>query len=432
MDELQTVLAVTIFAFTYLVIAVQKIPTLRLDRPGGALSGAVLMVVCGVLSFDEAWAAVDGRTLVLLLGMMILVIYLDLAGFFEFASRFVLRRTRGPVQLLVGLTLLSGLLSALFLNDAVCLMLTPPLLSILRRTTLPRTPYLVALAMSANVGSVMTVTGNPQNMLIGVYSGWSYAEFLVRMVPVGLACLGATLGILFLTYGRQLEASATGTASLLPVHGVDILTDDIGRSGLHRRLMTKALVVLGGVLAGFVAIGDLPLVAIGGAVALMLWARRSPRQILGRVDWVLMLFFAGLFVVVRGLEKTGLVHQLAEAAQAMHGSSLATQIPVFSAVTVVASNVVSNVPFVVLAREFVPKLIDPPLMWLVLAMASTLAGNLTIPGSVATLIVLERAKGEAQVGFGEFLRVGSLVTVVTVALGALILGLEHRLWPRAF
>jgi len=150
------------------------------------------------------------------------------------------------------------------------------------------------------------------------------------------------------------------------------------------------------------------------------------------VDWVLLAFFAGLFIVVHALDKTGLVADAASAIQPMYGRSLATQVPVFSAVTVVASNIVSNVPFVVLAREIVPNLMEPDLMWLVLSLSSTLAGNLTIPGSVATLIVLETARRydprpEGRVGFFEFLRVGSVVTLVTVVLGTLVLLAEHEL-----
>ena len=196
--------------------------------------------------------------------------------------------------------------------------------------------------------------------------------------------------------------------------------------------MTQSLVVLAGVVAGFVVLGDLPLVAMLGAAVLLLISRRPTTEVLARVNWVLLAFFAGLFIVVRGLEETGLVARLAAAVQPMYGNSLATQIPVFSAVTVLASNVVSNVPFVVLARGIVPDLIEPRLMWLVLAMASTLAGNLTIPGSVATLIVLETARRhqpgqETSIGFFEFLRVGLPVTLVTTTLGALVLAGEHWL-----
>jgi Na+/H+ antiporter NhaD/arsenite permease-like protein len=194
-------------------------------------------------------------------------------------------------------------------------------------------------------------------------------------------------------------------------------------------LLIKCLLTLVAALIGFVAVGDLSLVALVGAAVLLIASGRPTATVLARVDWVLLAFFAGLFVVVRGLEETGLVERAARTWQPMYGKTLTTQIPVFTIATVIGSNVVSNVPLVVLAKSIVPQLIEPELMWLVLAMASTLAGNLTIPGSVATLIVLETAKraqpGQEPIGFVEFLRVGIPVTVLTTAVGAALLAIEH-------
>jgi Na+/H+ antiporter NhaD/arsenite permease-like protein len=194
---------------------------------------------------------------------------------------------------------------------------------------------------------------------------------------------------------------------------------------MDRPLLIKSLAVLSGVLLGFIVVGDLAVVAMTGAVVLLFWSRRSPGVILRRVDWVLLMFFAALFIVVEGLERTGLVARAAETLQPLYGSTTSTQIPLFCVVTVLASNIVSNVPYVVLVREVVPTLAEPELMWLVLAMASTFAGNLTIPGSVATLIVLEAAKEHGHVGFWQFLRVGIPVTVMTIVLGAMLLFALH-------
>jgi Na+/H+ antiporter NhaD/arsenite permease-like protein len=426
MSPLEISAAIVIFAATYAVIAAARLPRLPLDRPGVAVCGAVLMVACGVLSFDEAWAAIDARTIVLLLGMMVLNVYLEDSGFFELAARRVLTGTRSPRQLLVGLTLLSGVLSALFLNDTVCLMLTLPVLAIVRRSGLPSVPYLVALAMGANVGSVMTVIGNPQNMLIGVYSGWSYGGFLLWMAPVGIVGLAALAAILLWCYRDLLPRQA---AALSGTPGIETAV------AVNRSLLIKTLLVLLGVLVGFVAVGNLPVVAASGAALLMLIGGRPTGAVLARVDWLLLAFFSGLFVVVHALEQTGLVAEAAQHAQPLYGQSLATQIPVFSVLVVAGSNLVSNVPLVVLAREIVPGLIEPDLMWLVLAMASTFAGNLTIPGSVATLIVLETARrtsdaGAPTIGFFEFLRVGVPVTLTTTTLGVLVLAAQHWLVSR--
>ena len=418
MDDVRAA-AVVIFGLTYAGIAFNRLPRLSVDRPWSAFTGAVLMVLAGVLTLDEAWQAVNAPTIVLLLGMMVLNVFLEEAGFFELAAEFVLRRARTPARILIGLSLLSGVLSALFLNDTVCLMLTPPLLIILRRTALPATPFLLTLAMSANVGSVMTITGNPQNMLVGNYSGWMYGEFLLWMLPVGIAGLVVMTAVIVWFYGPQMRA--VGWISM------ETATADFPASR-NRPLLVKTLLVLGAVLIGFVATSDLPLAAACGAAVLLLWSGESPTRIFARVNWVLLLFFAGLFIVVHGLERTGLVADLAAWARPMYGDNLATQTPVFCVLTVVASNVVSNVPFVVLVRDVVPTMLEPRLMWLMLAMASTFAGNLTIPGSVATLIVLEAAKDSATIRYWEFLRVGLVVTLLTVAVGAALLLLEERLF----
>jgi Na+/H+ antiporter NhaD/arsenite permease-like protein len=265
----------------------------------------------------------------------------------------------------------------------------------------------------------MTTIGNPQNMLIGVYSGWTYGEFLLWMAPVGGLGLAVLIGFLFWFYGASLTPRADNGKTPIAIEPPEV----------DRVLLRKSLAVLAGVLVAFVTVGNLPLVAISSASLLLVISNRPPALVLSRVNWVLLAFFAGLFIVVHGLARTGLVAEFAAAAKPMYGSTLATEIPVFSALTVLASNVVSNVPFVVLAREIVPGMVQPDLMWLVLAMASTLAGNLTIPGSVATLIVLETARRHdpraSVVGFFEFLRIGVPVTIATTTLGALVLAAEH-------
>jgi Na+/H+ antiporter NhaD/arsenite permease-like protein len=301
-------------------------------------------------------------------------------------------------------------------------MLTPPLLIVVHRARLPATPFLVTLAMAANAGSVMTLTGNPQNMLVGVYSGWSYGAFFLRMLPVGAVGLAVMIALLVWHYGAVLRVAAQEFAPSRPAPMSE------RRAPAHdRTLLTKTLLVLAGVLVGFVVTSDLPLVALVGCVALLVWSGASPAAVLKRVNWVLLLFFAGLFIVVRGLETTGIVETLSSAAQPYYGRTPATQIPVFSTLTVIASNVVSNVPFVMLARHLVGELADPALMWLVLAMASTFAGNLTIPGSVATLIVLEAAGESGTVGYFDFLRIGVPITIATTAAGGLVLWCE-ALW----
>src|SRR5215469_11811265 len=180
-------IAIAIFSVTYLLISGRQLKVLPLNRPAAALLGTVLMVALGVLTPEQAYRAVDYDTLVLLLGMMIISAYLSLAGFFDWSADWILRRAHNPQSLLAYLIFTSGILSALLVNDIVCLMLTPLVVAVMVRGKLPLPPYLLALAMSANLGSVATLVGNPQNMIIGHLSKISFLRFSGTMIPVALA-----------------------------------------------------------------------------------------------------------------------------------------------------------------------------------------------------------------------------------------------------
>lgn len=409
MSATQEGIALSVFAFTYCFLAFERFPFLKLDRVGGVLVGAVAMVLLGVLPFDAAWKAIDGQTIVLLTGMMILNVVLEQSGFFELVAVHALGRIHSPVALLVGLVFLAGSLSAFFLNDTVCLMLTLPLIRALDAARLPRMPYVIALAMSANIGSVMTIVGNPQNMLIHVYSGYDYLPFASRMVPVGMVGLAILCIALIFLFRRDLFGGRRERIA------------SAGHVKIDRWLLPLSLFTLVGVLVGFALSSNLAEVAIAGAAFVLVASRRPAYEILARVDWMLLVFFSSLFIVMAGVGETGIVGELSDLAQPLYGDTLLQEISVFSALTVVASNVVSNVPFVILAQEWMSTLRAPDLMWLVLSMASTFAGNLTIPGSVATLIVLRMAGPDTKIGFGRFSAIGVPVTILTTLAGAALL-----------
>ena len=393
--------AILIFIATYLVVALGRLPGLRVDRAGGALVGASLMVGVGALSLDDAYRAIDLNTLVLLLGMMILVASLRLAGFFALAAQAVVRRARHPLTLLIGIVLTSGVLSAFLVNDTVCLMLTPlvaELVQALRRQPLP---YLLALAMASNIGSAATITGNPQNIMIGSFSGISYPDFAAALAPVAAIGLLLLLAMLVLSFRGEFLTRA-GFETRLP------------RPRCHPTLLAKSLLATLAMIAGFFA-GVAPAkVAIIGGALLLLSLRLRPERIYREIDWALLLLFAGLFIVVRGLEKAVLTPDVLAGAEHL---SLATP-AVLSVVAAALSNLVSNVPAVLMLKPFVANLAEPRRAWLVLAMASTLAGNLTILGSVANLIVVERARRQRiEIDFWSYLKVGVPVTAITIAAG---------------
>jgi len=404
--------ALLVFTLTCFAIAAGRFPGLALDRPAAALLGAVLMVALGVLRPSEASAAVNGDTLGLLLGMMILSAYLTEAGFFRWASWRVVTGVKTPRALLWGLVFAAGSLSAFLVNDTVCLMMTPLVLRVVDDADLPPTPFLLALAFGANAGSSATLTGNPQNMIVGTLSGISYARFAAALALPALFSLVAVAATLQLLFQRDLAPRPIGAAGL-------------ERPALHVKPLRRALFCTALVLCGFLAGLPLSWTALFGGALCMAISGRAPREALRRVDWPLLLFFAGLFVVVAGVGKAGLAARMHEGIAPLLGSGALRQTVVFSLFAAVGSQVVSNVPFVVLAGQWVPRLSEPGLGWIATALASTLAGNLTVVGSVANIIVLELAGPKVRIGFWPFLRVGAVVTAATLS-GSLLILLAER------
>ena len=401
-----TTTGLLIFAATYFLIAVQRLPFVRLNRPAASLLGAVAMVVFGVLSLVDAYAAIDFDVLVFLLGLMLIVGYLEVGKFFEWAAEWVLRHAPTPQRLLFGVVVGGGLLSALFVNDTVCLVVTPVLLAALGPLRVRPTPYLIGLAMGANVGSVLSITGNPQNMLVGIWSGASFGGFAVRMLPVGLGGLAITYGYLRWAYRAELREPFRERLETVPVT-------------LDRPLVLKGLALFAVAVAAWLAGGSLPLVAITAGAAMVAVAQRDPAYAIDRVEWSLLLFFASLFVVMRGFEQTGAVHWIDRHALALvqDGSPWRAAAAVSGVITLL-SNLISNVPAVILWRDTVPNLPNPDLVWRVLAMSSTFAGNLLLIGSMANLIVAERAETRGvRIGFAEYARIGVPVTLLTLAWG---------------
>ncbi len=406
--------ALLVFLVTYLFVGLTQVPRIPINRPAGALVGAVLMVVTGVLSLDEAFRAIDMHTLLLLLGMMIITVYLRIAGFFELMAERILSLARTPVQLLVLVSLAAAALSALFVNDTICLLFTPILLEVTAQAAVNPVPYLLALATASNIGSVMTVTGNPQNMLIGIASGIPYLEFLRSLAPVAILGTAVSIAVIRLLYRG--EITSRPFAHRLRERAVPV----------NRPLLAKALVVSCAVLIFFSLGHAYALIAVAGAVALMLIGKESTERILDGVDWTLLLFFAGLFVVMHGVDVSGLADGMLQRAVGLKEASPLGRIAGISLVAAVLSNVVSNVPAVMVLKPLLASLGNDPVLWLALAMSSTLAGNLTLIGSVANLIVVQQARKQAAIGFFEYLRVGAVITALTIALGIAVLAATSR------
>lgn len=393
-----------VFGLTYVALAIGKVPRLRTDRAGIALIGAVIMLALQLVSLDEAARAIDFETIVLLLGMMILVAFLQIGGFFQVVTDQIIRIRPGAYQMLAMTMTLSGILSAFLVNDVVCVALTPLILDLCRRTKQPVMPHLIGLATASNVGSSATITGNPQNIIIGSLSEISYGRFAARMAPI--AVLGLVINFLIVAWVYRKSLNLAAQSSLNETEATDPPPVDwfLVKKGSIVTLCVIVLFFLGQPIAT---------VALAAA-AVMMFSSIRPEEVYRRVDWPLLMMFAGLFVIVQVFNTHVVKGWSIEQWTAL------TQSPVVavSGLSIVVSNLVSNVPAVLLFKPVIAATSDPERAWLALAMSSTFAGNLTLLGSVANLIVVENARRAGfEVSFREYLKVGVPVTILTSLVG---------------
>src|SRR3984893_1229080 len=401
------VAAGAVFAASYLALAIGRIPVLASDRGGLARVSACLRFAGGALPLEDAYKAVDLDTLTLLLGMMIVVANLSLSGFFAQASAWVMRRAHHPLALLAAVTAVAGVFSAFLVNDAICLVLAPLVLELTLSLRRSPVPYLLAVAMASNIGSTATITGNPQNMMIGSFSQIPYAQFTASLAPVAL--VGLVLAFVLIALFHRGEFASGGR-----------LAAEIGEPRTHRVLMLRALIATAVLVALFFA-GQPPAkaaIVIGGL--LLLTRRIRSERVYAEIDWSLLLMFAGLFIIVAGAEHALLSNGTITAVARLH----LDRVLVLSGVTAVLSNLVSNVPAVLVLKAFIDPLSDQHTAWLTVAMASTLAGNFTVLGSMANLIVVHQAAVRGvEIGFWDYFKVGATLTLLPLLIGTLWLWL---------
>jgi Na+/H+ antiporter NhaD/arsenite permease-like protein len=398
-----TIAAVAIFVATYAVLAIGKVPIYRIDRAGAALLGASLMVAAGVLAPEEAYAAFNFDTIILLLGMMIVVANLRLSGFFRLVNYWVVRHVRRPLGLLAAVVFVCGGLSAVLVNDTVCLVMAPLVLDVVLRLRRDPIPYLLAIAMASNIGSMATITGNPQNMIVGTLSHISFGAFAATLAPIAAIGLVLAFALLALIFHGEFFTAEQFDGEIKPPR-------------YHGPVVVKTVLVVAGMIALFFLGQPVAKVAIVGGAILLFTRRVNPGKIYREVDWPLLVMFAGLFVVIAGFEKAVFTPQTAESIGRLHLDNTVA----LAGVTAVLSNLVSNVPAVLVLKPFVPNLADPQRAWLVIATASTLGGNFTLVGSVANLIVAHRAANRGiALGFWTYFKVGAPLTLLTLALGLL-------------
>jgi Na+/H+ antiporter NhaD/arsenite permease-like protein len=400
---------IIIFGVTYALISARRLSWIGLDRPAGALLGAVCCVIARVLKPEEALAAVNGSTILLLLGVMGMGAFLAKDGFFSDLERPLLAFARTRTRLLGCIVWGSGLLSALITNDAVCVLGAPLVVRLIQAYRLPPLPYLLAIATAANTGSVATLVGNPQNMLCAILGGLSYRDYLLVALPLALVCLAINHALLLWCFRRCLQSK---DRFIVPQQGQPLLNRRTG----------KTLGVIAATAVAYTLGADLAWAAVAGFTSLMLLHRQDPRQVWCRIDGSLLVFFAGLFIVVEAFLQSGAPAWFFARWPLVQGSGKAQHLGDWfrlSGIFLLGSNIVSNVPFILVIREQMAALVPAQLGWELLAMASTFAGNLTLLGSVANIIVAESARDIGGIGFGEYLRVGVPLALLTTLLGVL-------------
>ncbi|XFA72356.1 anion transporter [Thermosynechococcaceae cyanobacterium Okahandja] len=382
-----------VLALSYGALALGTVPGLRMNRATIALVSAALLIALGTVDLRTAWQTIDPQTIIFLLSMMIVNAYLGYSGFFQLAVVVVVRFAASPLGLLLFLTGATGTLSALFLNDTLALVTTPLTLQMTHALGLNPVPYLLAIAAATNIGSVATLSGNPQNILVGSFSGLGYLEFAQTMLPVAVLGLVVQVAWLWWLYPQVRSSRPCTLATLKPVR-------------LHLPLLRKTLVVTSAMLLAFSLGFPLAETALLAAAALLVTRRLKPERILAQVDWSLLVLFSGLFILSYCVQRLDILASL---------QPWITRPLGLVAITTVLSNLISNVPTVLLLANFIPK--DAPQLWYLLAATSTLAGNLTLFGAVANLITIEAAASTGQsLSFWRHVQFGAPLTLITVAI----------------
>lgn len=414
------IISIVVFLFVYIVVSFRQIRILNQNSASVVILGTVVLIVFGVTTLEDAFKSVDINTIVLLLGTMIFSAYIERTKFFEATSLWIISKAKKPKMMLLYLIITSAILSAFFVNDTVCILLTPLVIAITKRANLNPVPFLLGLVMSANIGSAMTLIGNPQNMVIATASGIHFYRYFFYVLPLVSICLTITYFFISLLFKRDLPESEIK---------VDIKIYRIPQAYLvilYRLLglfivFVILLFIPSEKLFNIPESQKLPVIAIMIGSLAIIFGRFNPDETLKVIDWTLILFFSGLFIVVEAIRQTGVVESMYSFLRPYFGNSFIQELLSFSFMTLVGSNLVSNVPYVIIAKSWIYEFSDPNKFWVLLALISTFAGNLTIIGSVANIIVLEKSKKFANIDFWTYSKVGIPLTLITSLIAILYL-----------
>jgi Na+/H+ antiporter NhaD/arsenite permease-like protein len=431
--------ALAIFLVTYAIISIRRFPKVKIDRPAAALIGAALMILLGVVSPGGAIDAINMDIILLLVGMMVLVAGLELCGFFEWVSLLMIKYSKDQFTFLVLTMVVTGALSALVLNDTIVLLFTPIIIRTCRLLKSNPVPFLIAEAIAANIGSVATAVGNPQNAFIATQSNITFINFSAKLLPVAAVCMLVAIAIMYLFYRKDInKGSAQEFRRKILADGWVAFRDELvkgdaattsgikklrdRRLGLYTLLGITALTFGAFVLSHVVNAPIAVIAFLGGAAALFIVpivTDVKAKDMLAGVDWSIILFFVGLFIVIEGVKSSLLLDEIKNLFPGF-GAGDIPSLAWLTALSAFLSNLVSNVPAVMLLSEMIP--LHQTDLWLALASSSTLAGNATILGAAANVIVAEKAEGMGvEVNFWKFTLVGFPIAMATLFVSTLML-----------
>jgi Na+/H+ antiporter NhaD/arsenite permease-like protein len=424
-----TAIAIGVFVVGYVLIAVERIP-----KVVTALAGAGVLLALGAVSADEVFyspeTGVDWNVVFLLLGMMIIVGVLRQTGVFEFLAIWATKRAKGqPLRIMIFLVLVTAVASAFLDNVTTVLLMAPVTLLVCDRLNTSPVPFLMAEVMASNIGGTATLIGDPPNIIIGSRAGLSFNEFLVNLAPIVLLAL-----IVFVAILPQLFR---GSFSVSPESVADVLSLDEREAINDPKLLVKCAAVLTLVFAGFLSHTlthiEPSIVALLGAGLLVLITNLRPRDYMAAVEWETLLFFAGLFIMVGALVKSGSIDRLAGLVASATGGDALTAVMLILGGSAFLSGIIDNIPYVAtmtpLVQSLTQSIPDPvhsQALWWSLAVGADFGGNLTAIGASANVVVLGIARrADHPISFWEFTRKGAIVTVLTIAVAAPYLWLRY-------
>lgn len=422
-------LSIAIFVGTYAMIILEKF----FDRVAAALFGGALAIFIGVQSSEHAWEAIDHNTIFLLLGMMIIVSVLIESGFFSILSIKALQFTKGkPLNILLTFTMLTAVLSAFLDNVTTVLFMTPILIGITRKLKLPPVPYVIAIILASNIGGTATLIGDPPNIIIGSIGKFTFNDFIINLSPIIIVThIIGTIAFTFqMKIKGQLEPRIKDPEELEKLISAEASEFDVV-------LMRKGLIVFGITIILFFLHHALHLepgtVALFMATILLLWSGESPEKIFERVEWATLMFFVGLFIVIGGMESTGVFETLAEFTASLIKDPM-SGILILGPLSALISGIVDNIPFTMAMAKVLAELTNEvpfntePLWW-ALALGACLGGNLTIIGASANVVASGLSAREGYpISFIEFLKAGTPITIVTVIVALILLYLKYLIF----